>query len=74
MEAVREEAFDLHYDPNDVGGDLVVERWISPGPRAEDPGFDPQPSDLVTLGDDEEPPSRGESSAATATGCGSRSS
>ncbi len=29
------------------------------GPRAHDPGFDPQPADFVTLGDDEEPPLRG---------------
>jgi hypothetical protein len=59
MGAVTDEAFDLRYDPNEVGGDLVVECWISQGPRAEDPGFDPQPADMVTLGDEEEPPIRG---------------
>jgi hypothetical protein len=56
---VTDEAFDLRYDPNEVGGDLVVECWISQGPRAEDPGFDPQPADIVTLGDEEEPALRG---------------
>ncbi|MHB1534588.1 MAG: hypothetical protein ACYC1D_08260 [Acidimicrobiales bacterium] len=56
---MTDEAFDLRYDPNEVGGDLVVECWISQGPREEDPGFDPQPADMVTLGDEEEPPLRG---------------
>lgn len=59
MKRVTDEAYDLRYDPNEVGGDLVVECWISHGPRANDPGFDPQPADTVTLGDDEEPPVRG---------------
>ena len=52
-------AYDLRYDPNEVGGDLVVECWISHGPRSGDRDFDPQPADTVTLGDDEEPPVRG---------------
>lgn len=49
---------DLTYDPNEVGGDLVVECWISQSPRAEDTGFDPQPGDRLLAGDDEEPPLR----------------
>jgi hypothetical protein len=56
---MTEQDYDLRYDPNEVGGDLVVECWISHGPRAHDHGFDPQPADIVTLGDDEEPPIRG---------------
>jgi hypothetical protein len=50
--------YDLWYDPNSVGGDLVVICWISHGPRADDPTFDPQPGDQVLVGDDEEPPLR----------------
>jgi hypothetical protein len=56
---VTREVYDLRYDPNEVGGDLVVECWISHGPRSEDPSFDPQPADTITLGDDEELPVRG---------------
>jgi len=52
MEAV---AFDLRYDPNEVGPDLVVECRLSRGR----PGLDLQPGDLVTVGDDEEPPVQG---------------
>lgn len=51
--------FDLSYDPNEVGGDMVVECWISQGPRAGDPSFDPQPGDWVQAGDEELPPRRG---------------
>jgi hypothetical protein len=47
---------DLTYDPNEVGGDMVVECWISQGPRSTDPGFDPQPGDWVRASDDEFPP------------------
>ena len=47
--------YDLWYDANSVGADLVVETWISHGPRAADATFDPQPGDWVTVGDDEEP-------------------
>ena len=50
--------FDLVYDANEVGGDLVVECWISHGPRSADATFDPQAGDWVTVGDDEEPPLR----------------
>ena len=50
--------YDLWYDATSVGADLVVETWISHGPRATDPSFDPQPGDWVTAGDDDEPPCR----------------
>ena len=55
MNAIR---YDLWYDATSVGADLVVETWISHGPRASDPTFDPQPGDWVLVGDDEEPPYR----------------
>lgn len=45
--------YDLTFDPNDVGGDLVVECWISQGPRAGETTFDPQPGDWLLVGDDE---------------------
>jgi hypothetical protein len=48
--------YDLSFDPNDVGGDLVVECWISHGPRADDADFDPQPGDWLLVGDDEGDP------------------
>ena len=51
-------AYDLWYDPNTVGGDLMVACWVSHGPRRDDPTFDPQPGDWVTVGDDEETPLR----------------
>ncbi len=47
---------DLWFDPNTVAGDLVVECWISHGPRAGDADFDPTPGDWVTVGDDDEAP------------------
>ena len=50
------EYFDLEYDPNEVGGDIVVECWISHGPRAGDAAFDPQPGDWLLVGDHEEAP------------------
>ena len=50
--------YDLRYDPNTVGADLVVETWISHSPRANDTTFNPQPGDWVLIGDDEEPPVR----------------
>ena len=50
---------DLLYDPNAIGPDCVVECWISQGPRADDPSFDPQPGDQVSLVDDDEEPLRG---------------
>jgi len=46
-------AADLVFDPNDVGPECVVECWISQGPRAADPGFDPQPGDRVTVVDED---------------------
>ena len=51
-----EHAYDLWYDATSVGADMVVECWISHGPRADDVSFDPQPGDWLTVGDDEEPP------------------
>jgi hypothetical protein len=52
----HQRAHDLWIDPNSVGGDLVVECWISHGPRANDVAFDPQPGDSVWVGDDDEEP------------------
>ncbi|MCA1844668.1 MAG: hypothetical protein LC792_16040 [Actinobacteria bacterium] len=52
-------SYDLVYDPNDVGADMVVECWISQSPHARDADFDPQPGDWIRAGDDEEPPLRG---------------
>lgn len=49
---------DLWYDATTVDGHLGVTCWISHGPRADDPGFDPQPGDRVLVGDDEEEPLR----------------
>lgn len=49
-------AYDLWFDPNAVGGDLVVESWISHGPCRGDRAFDPQPGDQVLVGDDDEAP------------------
>jgi hypothetical protein len=45
----------LWFDATSVGADLVVEIWISHGPRANDLTFDPQPGDWVMVGDDDEP-------------------
>jgi hypothetical protein len=50
------ESYDLVYDPNEVGPDLVVECWISQGPRDADAMFDPMPGAIVLVGDDEEQP------------------
>lgn len=50
--------YDLWYDANSVGADLVVETWIKHSPRAGDPTFDPQVGDWLLVGDDEEPPCR----------------
>jgi len=56
MILVASQTYDLWYDANTVGADLVVETWISHGPRADDGSFDPQPGDWVLLGDDDEAP------------------
>lgn len=56
MKPVESREYDLSFDPNDVGSDLVVECWISQGPRAHDATFDPRPGDEVRVGDDEGPP------------------
>jgi hypothetical protein len=58
MISVEMGSYDLWYDATSVGADLVVETWISHGPRHADPAFDPQPGDWVLVGDDEEPPVR----------------
>jgi hypothetical protein len=52
---MAEQPYDLWFDPNAVGGDLVAQCWISHGPRADDEQFDPGPGDQVTVGDDDEP-------------------
>ncbi len=51
--------YDLSFDPNDVGPDLVVECWISQSRRARDPLFNPQPGDVVSVGDEGGPPLHG---------------
>lgn len=56
MRRVSERTDDLWYDATSVGADLVVETWISHGPRTGDAAFDPQPGDWVTLGDGDEAP------------------
>lgn len=52
------DTYDLWYDATSVGPDLVVDCWLSHGPRADDPTFDPQLGDQVSVGDDEEAPLR----------------
>jgi hypothetical protein len=59
MTIVGTGTYDLSFDPNDVGPDLVVECWISQSARANDPRFNPQPGDAISVGDDEGPPLRG---------------
>lgn len=59
MVSVGSSTYDLWYDATTVGADLVVDCWISHGPRAGDTTFDPQPGDHVSVGDEEEPPLRG---------------
>lgn len=59
MMAMESGPYDLSFDPNDVGPDLVVECWISQSPRAGDDRFAPEPGDAVTVGDDEGPPLHG---------------
>ena len=49
-------AYDLWYDATTVDGHLGVTCWISHGPRADDPQFDPQPGDVVVVGDHQEAP------------------
>ncbi len=58
MKTVETSRYDLWYDATSVGADLVVETWISHGPRADDPTFDPHPGDWLLVGDDDEPPCR----------------
>ncbi|MDQ3544565.1 MAG: hypothetical protein M3431_11990 [Actinomycetota bacterium] len=49
-------AYDLRYEPTEVGADMVVECWITQGPRSADATFDPAVGDVVLVGDDELPP------------------
>lgn len=58
MVSVESSTYDLWYDATTVGADLVVECWISHGPRAADETFDPQPGDFLVVGDGDEPPLR----------------
>jgi hypothetical protein len=51
---VTDDRYDLWFDPNAVGGDMMAECWISHGPRADDSEFDPMPGDVVTVGDGDE--------------------
>lgn len=56
MVSVSSSTYDLWYDAAGVDADLVVECWISHGPRADDATFDPEVGDVVFVGDEEEPP------------------
>lgn len=58
MSGVAIELYDLWFDPNSVGGDMVVECWISHGPRADDRDFAPAPGDWLMVGDGDEAPLR----------------
>ena len=48
--------YDLAYDPNEVGTDMVVEFWISHSPRRTGLKFRPSIGDWIMVGDDAEPP------------------
>ena len=56
MSAMAEHAYDLDYNPNEIGPDFVVECSIERSPRSQDPTFNPTPGDIVIVGDDEEAP------------------
>jgi len=43
-------------DATSVNAELVVETWVSHGPLASDPAFDPRAGEWVVVGDDDEPP------------------
>jgi hypothetical protein len=58
MTAVAFDRYDLWYDPNSVEENMVVECWVSHGPRAHDPDFVPAPGEWVMVGDGDEPPLR----------------
>lgn len=47
------EPYDLRYDPTEVGADMVVECWISHGPRRDDQSFAPVVGEFLLIGDDE---------------------
>ncbi len=59
MSPMGEAPYDLRYDPNEVGPDLVVECRLPSSPRAGDATFNPVPGDVVMVGDDEEVPLQG---------------
>lgn len=44
---MADESYDLWYDPNSVGGDLVALCWITHGPRSNDKSFSPIVGDAV---------------------------
>jgi hypothetical protein len=50
--------YDLRYDPTEVGAEVVVECWITHGPRSSDTSFDPEVGDVILAGDDELPARR----------------
>lgn len=58
MSGMATQIYDLWFDPNSVGGDMVVECWISHGPRAGDINFAPVPGDWLMVGDGDEAPLR----------------
>lgn len=51
---------ELWFDPNAVDDSMVVECWISHGPRCADAAFDPAPGDVVALDDGDGEVLRGE--------------
>ncbi len=51
--------YDLTYDPNEVGGDSLSSAGFPTVLAQMTADFDPQPADIVTVGDDEERPLRG---------------
>ncbi|NNN21021.1 MAG: hypothetical protein HKL80_03350 [Acidimicrobiales bacterium] len=53
---MSEAIYDLWFDPNMVDGDLVVECWISHGPRSSDNNFNPLTGDSLLAGDGEVDP------------------
>ena len=52
---MADESYDLWYDPNTVGADLVALCWIAHGTRSADESFSPVAGDAVLVGDGEEP-------------------
>ena len=73
MTDVSARQHDLWYDATTVGADLVVETWISHGPRRDDPTFNPQPGTSCSSATTKNPRSKDASSAATTIASGSKS-